>query len=109
MMNNTLTLEISSPSQAQDIDANHPPVCARRRAAPRSGPIHIPFIWATDRRAKLHNLDHLLQNKIFNIIGDVQSKSCQIKFQMSFDLQAKFDVISRYLVTNMNTMHDRAP
>ncbi|AES65762.1 hydroxyproline-rich glycoprotein family protein [Medicago truncatula] len=28
---------------------------------------------------------------------------------MSFDLQAKFDVISRYLVTNMNNMHDRAP
>jgi transcription elongation factor Elf1 len=109
MMNITLTSEISSPSQSQDIDANHPPVRARRRAAPRSGPIPIPFIWATDRRAKIHSLNHLLQNKIFNITGDVQCKSCRTKFQMSFDLQAKFDVISRYLVTNMNNMHDRAP
>lgn len=53
MMNITLTSEISSPSQPQDIDANHPPVRARRRAAPRSGPIPIPFIWATDRGAKM--------------------------------------------------------
>ncbi|RHN67558.1 hypothetical protein MtrunA17_Chr3g0103971 [Medicago truncatula] len=28
---------------------------------------------------------------------------------MSFDLLVKFNEISQYLVTNMNTMHDRAP
>jgi len=42
-------------------------------------------------------------------MGDIQYKSSQTKFQMSFDLVAKFDAISQYLVTNMNTMHDRAP
>jgi hypothetical protein len=66
------------------------------------------FLWATDRRAKIHNLNHLLQNGIFKIMDDVQCNSCKTKFQMSFDLAAKFDVISQYLVTNMNTMHDRA-
>ncbi|RHN61585.1 hypothetical protein MtrunA17_Chr4g0038241 [Medicago truncatula] len=58
---------------------------------------------------KMHNLNHLLQNEIFNIMGDVQCKSCQTKFQMSFDFVAKFDAISQYSIINMNTMHDRAP
>ncbi|RHN73898.1 hypothetical protein MtrunA17_Chr2g0303581 [Medicago truncatula] len=113
-MNNTLTTVqgipgTSNPSQPQDMTANHTHVPPRRRSAPRSGPIPIPFIWATNHRAKIHNLNHLLQNKIFSITGDVQCKSCQTKFQMPFDLRTKFDVISQYLVTNMNTMHDRAP
>jgi len=108
-----LTLNIPQPSHPppppQDAVDNHAPVRTRRRGPPRNGPIPIPFIWATDRRAKIHSLNHLLQNRIFNIIGDVQCKSCQTKFQMSFDLVAKFDVISQFLITNMNTMHDRAP
>ena len=113
-MNNTLTPsqgipETSNPSRPQDMAANHTPVGPRRQSAPRSGPIPIPFIWATDRRAKIHNLNYLLQNKIFSISGDVQCKSCQAKFQITFDLLTKFDVISQYLVKNMNTMHDRAP
>jgi len=101
--------ETSNSSPPQDIAANNPSVRARRRGLPHSGQIPIPFIWATDCRAKTHNLNHLLQNGIFNITGDVQCKSCKTKFQMSFDLLAKFNEISQYLVTNMNTMHDRAP
>jgi len=116
-MNNTITPfqgmflpEASNPPQPpQDVAANRHVVRGRRRDPPRNGPIPIPFIWATDRRAKIHNLSRLLQNGIFNITSEVQCKSCQTKFQMSFDLVAKFDVISQYLVTNMNTMHDRAP
>jgi len=97
------------PPPRQEVAANSHAVRVRRRGLPGNDPIPIPFTWATDRRAKIHNLSHLLQNGIFNITGEVQCKSCQTKFQMSLDLVAKFDAISQYLVTNINTMHDRAP
>ncbi|KAK2440793.1 hypothetical protein QL285_012165 [Trifolium repens] len=99
------------PPQPQDVPAtNRPRVRSRHRPRPPCNePIPIPFAWATNRRAKIHTLNYLLQNGIFDITGDVKCKSCQREFQISFNLMAKFDVISQYLITNMNNMRDRAP
>ncbi|GAU13412.1 hypothetical protein TSUD_127080 [Trifolium subterraneum] len=97
------------PPPPQDVPtANYHRVRSRYRP-PRNEPIPIPFAWATNRRAKIHTLNHLLHKGIFNITGDVKCKSCQREFQISFDLMAKFDVISQYFITNMNNMRDRAP
>jgi hypothetical protein len=69
--------------------------------------IPIPFIWATDLRATVHSFNYLLQNQIFNIIGDVECKRCQQTLQMSFDIRYKFPEIRHFIVENMHDMNDR--
>ncbi|CAL5205597.1 unnamed protein product [Lathyrus oleraceus] len=81
-----------------------------RRGQRKEGVIFpIPFIWATDRRATVHSLSHLLDNRIFNIFGDVECKGCKKKFQMNFNLREKFSEIRIYIAENKDTMRDRAP
>jgi len=71
--------------------------------------IPAPFAWAADCRATVHRYNYLLQNRIFNITGDVQCKKCKEKFQMSFDLREKVPEILKFVIENRNNMYDRAP
>ncbi|WJX28182.1 hypothetical protein P8452_16933 [Trifolium repens] len=66
------------------------------------------FLWATNRKATVHNFDYLLHNQIFDIIGDVQCKRCDKIFQISFDVRYKFPEISQFIAENRHTMNDRA-
>ena len=68
-----------------------------------------PFPWATDRPARVHTLQYLMQNKILIINGDVQCGSCHRKFKMGFDLRQKFGELCRFIKQRKSTMHERAP
>jgi hypothetical protein len=70
--------------------------------------VPAPFLWATNRRATVHNFDYLLYNQIFDIIGDVQCKRCDKIFQISFDVRYKFPEIGQFIAENRHTMNDRA-
>ncbi|CAJ2642756.1 hypothetical protein L195_g011329 [Trifolium pratense] len=100
-----IPLQPSNPPPAQ------PP---RPRARVRRGLLNgkseiIPvfFTWATNRRATVHTFNYLLQNQIFNIIGEVECKRCQQTLQISFDIREKFPEIRHFIVENMHDMNDR--
>lgn len=80
-----------------------------RRRVEKSEIIPPPFPWATDRRARVYTLSHLLQNQIFTITGEVQCKRCERKFEMGFDLKKNFSEVSSFIAKHECTMHDRAP
>ncbi|XP_039035169.1 uncharacterized protein LOC120171555 [Hibiscus syriacus] len=80
--------------------------------APREGKIETitpPFPWATEYRATVHTLNHLLSQDIFTITGEVQCKRCERKFETAYDLEQKFNEIGTFIAQNRNAMHDRAP
>ncbi|KAE8702208.1 Detected protein of unknown function [Hibiscus syriacus] len=80
--------------------------------APRKGKsetIEPPYPWATNHRATVHDLQHLLSNGIRTITGDVKCKRCERQYQMEFDLIEKFTEIGGYIARNKHSMHDRAP
>jgi len=58
--------DASNPhSPPQDVTVNRHAIRGRRRDPLCNSPIPIPFLWATECREKIHNLNHLLQNGIF--------------------------------------------
>ncbi|KAI9127701.1 hypothetical protein K1719_000694 [Acacia pycnantha] len=69
--------------------------------------IPVPFPWATDRKAMLKSLSWLKNNQILTITGMVQCKTCDMSYEIGFDLLSKFDEIFTYI--NMHNMYDRAP
>ncbi|GMP47555.1 hypothetical protein CsSME_00015235 [Camellia sinensis var. sinensis] len=90
------------------------PLRARRNPtqAPREGKSDIvpsPFPWATNRRATVHSLDHLISNQIFTIVGYVQCKRCERSYELEFDLRQKFLEVGTFIADHKATMHDRAP
>ncbi|GMJ12880.1 hypothetical protein HRI_004957200 [Hibiscus trionum] len=79
--------------------------------APREGKsetVNPPFPWATEYRATVHTITHLLSNHIPTITGDVQCKRCERKYEMAYDLEQKFNEIGAFIAQNRNSMHDRA-
>ncbi|OMO63447.1 hypothetical protein COLO4_32442 [Corchorus olitorius] len=90
------------------------PVRVRRNPtqAPRDGrsvTIEPPFPWATEYRATVHSLEHLVSKKIFTITGEVQCRRCERQYEIAYDLRERFSEVGSFLARNMNTMHDRAP
>ncbi|KAE8660995.1 hypothetical protein F3Y22_tig00116944pilonHSYRG00269 [Hibiscus syriacus] len=80
--------------------------------APREGKsetIEPPYPWATNHRATVHELQHLLSNGIRTITGEVQCKRCERQYKMEYDLEEKFKEIGSYIALNKHSMHDRAP
>ncbi|KAK9113150.1 hypothetical protein Scep_020669 [Stephania cephalantha] len=93
----------------------HPRIPQRARRLPAHGQIkeeevlEAPFVWATNKHAGIHSMDHLLANGIDTIYGEVQCKKCNHVSQIGFDLQRKFAEIGNYIKVNQQWMHDRAP
>ncbi|KAF8405197.1 hypothetical protein HHK36_010097 [Tetracentron sinense] len=79
---------------------------------PRDGKgdtVPVPFPWATDHRATVHNLHYLLSHGLSTITGDVQCKECERQYQIEFDLEKRFREVVSYIVANNEMMYDRAP
>ncbi|XP_071700059.1 uncharacterized protein [Rutidosis leptorrhynchoides] len=68
-----------------------------------------PFRWATDHRATVFSVKHLTEAGINVISGDVQCKRCNRKFQIEYDLKAKFFEVSNYVKENKYSWKERAP
>ncbi|KAK7332269.1 hypothetical protein VNO80_29019 [Phaseolus coccineus] len=83
----------------------------RRRSASeeKSETIPPPFPWATDRRATVHNLSYLLENRILAIKGKVECKSCKNKFEMVIDLRNNLSQLLNFIDKEKKNMHERAP
>lgn len=75
----------------------------------KSPTIPPPFSWATNNRATVYTLKHLVESNINIISGDVQCKRCNRQYQIEYDLKAKFLEISRYVKENKYVFHERAP
>lgn len=84
---------------------------SERPSSSRSQEEHIPppYPWATDRRAAVQSLDRLVTNGIQSIYGEVNCKKCDGTQTVEVDLQSSFYQLSRYFLSNRDTMHDRAP
>ncbi|CAL1379160.1 unnamed protein product [Linum trigynum] len=84
---------------------------------PRSNPvpegksetIPAPYPWATNQRARIHTMSHLMSQGITSITGQVQCKKCEERYEMSYDLVSKFEEVAAFISENKYTMHDRAP
>lgn len=68
-----------------------------------------PYPWATSYRATVYSLEYLLSNNITKITGELQCKSCDLIFEIEYDLQEKFMEVASFISENKFTMHDRAP
>ncbi|KAL2460165.1 Uncharacterized protein Adt_43585 [Abeliophyllum distichum] len=75
----------------------------------KSATVPAPFPWATNYRATVHSLNYLLSKQIFSIIGEVQCKRCEKKFEIEFDLRQKFMEVGTFIAHKKAGMHDRAP
>ncbi|XAR68995.1 hypothetical protein NMG60_11000426 [Bertholletia excelsa] len=75
----------------------------------KSQTIPRPFPWATTRRAIVHSLHHLLSAGITKITGEVQCKSCEMRYEIEYDLQEKFEEVALFVAKNKATMYERAP
>ncbi|ESR42237.1 hypothetical protein CICLE_v10012452mg [Citrus x clementina] len=71
--------------------------------------IPAPFPWATTRRATVHSLEYLTSHNMNKISGEVQCKRCEQKYEIEYDLHAKFMEVASFISENKYTMHDRAP
>ncbi|KAJ1375708.1 hypothetical protein SESBI_50714 [Sesbania bispinosa] len=71
--------------------------------------IDPPYPWATTVRATVPSLDYLLSQDITTINGTLQCKHCGAQREVEFDLKDKFYEVARFIVENMETMHQRAP
>ncbi|KAK4284696.1 hypothetical protein QN277_001490 [Acacia crassicarpa] len=83
---------------------NHVPLPAQR-----SETIPVPFPWATDRRAKLKSLRWLGDNQILTITGTVQCRTCDMSYEIGFNLVSKFVEVFNYIARNDDNLYDRAP
>ncbi|XP_038971040.1 wiskott-Aldrich syndrome protein family member 2-like [Phoenix dactylifera] len=79
------------------------------RGAHKSDTVPPPFSWATDRRATVHSLNHLLSQNITNITGEAQCKRCEASQVISYDLVSKFNEVAAFIRARKHWMHDRAP
>ncbi|KAG1326285.1 wiskott-Aldrich syndrome protein family member 2-like [Cocos nucifera] len=107
----------AGPSAATAAAADPParPLRSRRnpsqapRGANKSVTVPPPFPWATDRRATVHSLDHLLSQNIREITGEAQCKRCEASQMISYDLVSKFNEVAAFIRARKHLMHDRAP
>nr|XP_010904830.1 uncharacterized protein LOC105032158 [Elaeis guineensis] len=79
------------------------------RGAHKSDTVPPPFPWATDRRATVHSLDHLLSQNIREITGEAQCKRCEASHIISYDLVSKFNEVAAFIRARKHLLHDRAP
>lgn len=88
---------------------HRPTVRARRTTSHDDETIPPPFPWATNRRATVHSLEHLLSSGLTMIRGEVQCRRCERKETVSYDLQAKFREVESFVRARQHMMHERAP
>lgn len=81
----------------------------RRRTRADTRRMEPPYPWSTDRRAVIHKLEYLQANNIVTIKGEVKCKKCERKYEMEYELMNKFYEITRFIESEKNSMHDRAP
>ncbi|XP_043696804.1 uncharacterized protein LOC122647481 [Telopea speciosissima] len=98
-----------NPTQAQAQAQAQRQGQGQARPGRKTETIPIPYQWATNRRATVHNLEHLLSIGIQNISGEVQCKRCERKYEIEYDLKSKFIEIASFIAVNKSKMHDRAP
>ncbi|RDX89265.1 hypothetical protein CR513_29034, partial [Mucuna pruriens] len=84
-------------------------VQSKQLAQGKSETVPVPFPWATDRRATVHNHKYLLQNNILIITGEVQCNKCDHKFELSLDLEEKVSELQTFIQKEREAMHNRAP
>lgn len=88
-------------SGADDADAD---------AAPNNdGEIAPPFPWATKTAGAHPTLAELLERGIGSVEGEVRCKRCDAGKTISYEIRAKFEELSGFIVRNVEAMHDRAP
>lgn len=105
-----------APQHEPDFIPAYSPVKPARRN-PSPGPkrpekgnvINPPFAWATDRRATIHTLRHLVSRGITEIHGESQCKRCEARRVIRYDLVDKFAAVAGFFGANQHHMHDRAP
>lgn len=111
-----LALSLSLSSHHPELYMPLPPVVQvdvpatrqSRRRLMKSETIEPPYPWATDRRATVHTLAHLLSNGISVISGSVQCKKCEHQYEMEVGLESAYDLIRRFVVQNKDDMYHRA-
>ncbi|RZS00433.1 hypothetical protein BHM03_00030139 [Ensete ventricosum] len=97
------------------VHAYSPAKPARRNPSPgpkrpeKGNVIKPPFAWATDRRATVHTLHHLVSGGITEIHGESQCKRCEERRLIRYDLVKKFAAVAGFFCANQHLMHDRAP
>ncbi|CAD6271343.1 unnamed protein product [Miscanthus lutarioriparius] len=80
-------------------------------AAPTTGGENAPppFPWATNTAGAHPTLDELIERGISFVEGEVRCKRCDAGKTISYEIRAKFEEMSRFIVRNVEAMHDRAP
>uniref|UniRef100_A0A7N0T3G7 DUF7086 domain-containing protein n=1 Tax=Kalanchoe fedtschenkoi TaxID=63787 RepID=A0A7N0T3G7_KALFE len=79
----------------------------KRQEKPKTIPPQYP--WATDLRAQVHPLTTLRSRHIQTITGQVYCRNCDLKYDVSLDLESKFAEVATFLKENKSAMRDRAP
>ncbi|KAJ4968398.1 hypothetical protein NE237_015099 [Protea cynaroides] len=84
----TSSITLPKPSPSHNLCPRRKPTQAPR--GKKTETIPIPYQWATNRRATVHNMEYLLSNGIHTISGEVQCKQCERKYEIEYDLKSKF-------------------
>lgn len=95
------------------VSSNRPQPAGRRPSKQLISPgkpetIPPPYPWATNRRAAVHSLQHLLGQGIGAVAGSVQCKRCDRQFEVEYDLRSKFQEVAAFIVKHREEMRHRA-
>ncbi|MCO5583000.1 hypothetical protein L7F22_036905 [Adiantum nelumboides] len=71
--------------------------------------IEPPYPWASDKRAIVDSLEMLRVKGIQRIWGEVICKKCDGQQRVEVEVEEEFARVSRFFVSNRDSMHDRAP
>ncbi|KAM6574405.1 hypothetical protein CsatA_022732 [Cannabis sativa] len=70
---------------------------------------HPLYPWAKVQPGKVHSLEYLLANGIFEIKGQLKCNECKHEYEMRLDLVKEFNKVKGFIVMNKHKMYDRAP
>lgn len=68
-----------------------------------------PFPWATKTAGTHPTLAELIERGIASVQGEVRCKRCDAGKTISYEIRAKFEELSGFIIRNVEAMHDRAP
>lgn len=68
-----------------------------------------PFPWATKTAGTHPTLAELIERGIASVEGEVRCKRCDAGKTISYEIRAKFEELSGFIIRNVEAMHDRAP
>ncbi|KAM6574385.1 hypothetical protein CsatA_022712 [Cannabis sativa] len=80
--------------------------CYHKDFIPDSHPL---YPWAKVQPGKVHSLEYLLANRIFDIKGQLKCTDCKYEYEMRLDLVREFNKVRRFIEMNKDNMYDRAP